>query len=139
MDLVLEGLYSEAAAKAGITTEIADLIFAWVPFKIFHRLLVGEALGRAGATGRSDRTASGAGHPARTEPRLTESPALPGAFSLCLIPSNENHLFPNSTGTGNWPLPPPVETCGHEKDRACENANCASRDATTLFHRGLNG
>jgi putative flavoprotein involved in K+ transport len=36
MDLALGGLYSEAAAKAGITTEIADLIFASVPFKIMH-------------------------------------------------------------------------------------------------------
>jgi len=36
MDLGLGGLYSEAAVKAGITTEIADLIFASVPFKIMH-------------------------------------------------------------------------------------------------------
>jgi putative flavoprotein involved in K+ transport len=36
MDLALSGLYSEAAVKAGITTNIADLIFASVPFRIMH-------------------------------------------------------------------------------------------------------
>jgi putative flavoprotein involved in K+ transport len=36
MDLALGGLYSEAAVKAGITTNIADLIFASVPFRIMH-------------------------------------------------------------------------------------------------------
>jgi putative flavoprotein involved in K+ transport len=39
MELGLSGLYSESAAKSGITTDIADLIFASVPYKImpsFH-------------------------------------------------------------------------------------------------------
>jgi putative flavoprotein involved in K+ transport len=34
MELALGGLYSEAAVKAGITTEKADLIFASVPYRI---------------------------------------------------------------------------------------------------------
>src|SRR3984885_6806742 len=36
MEEALGGLYSESAVKAGITTDIADLIFASVPFKIMH-------------------------------------------------------------------------------------------------------
>jgi len=36
MELALGGLYSEAAVKSGITTNIADLIFASVPYKIMH-------------------------------------------------------------------------------------------------------
>ena len=36
MELVLDGLYSESAVKAGITTDTADLIFASVPYKIMH-------------------------------------------------------------------------------------------------------
>ena len=36
MDLALGGLYSEDAAKGGITTDKADLIFASVPYKIMH-------------------------------------------------------------------------------------------------------
>jgi putative flavoprotein involved in K+ transport len=36
MEVALGGLYSESAVKAGITTDIADLIFASVPFKIMH-------------------------------------------------------------------------------------------------------
>ncbi len=36
MELALGGLYSEAAVKAGITTDVADLIFASVPYKIMH-------------------------------------------------------------------------------------------------------
>jgi putative flavoprotein involved in K+ transport len=36
MELVLDGLYSESAVKAGITTDSADLIFASVPYKIMH-------------------------------------------------------------------------------------------------------
>jgi putative flavoprotein involved in K+ transport len=38
MEVALGGLYSESAVKAGITTEIADLIFASVPFRIMHTL-----------------------------------------------------------------------------------------------------
>ena len=34
MELALSGLYSESAVKSGITTDIADLIFASVPYKI---------------------------------------------------------------------------------------------------------
>ncbi len=34
MDLALGGLYSEAAVKAGVTTNKADLIFASLPYKI---------------------------------------------------------------------------------------------------------
>jgi putative flavoprotein involved in K+ transport len=36
MELGLGGLYSEAAVKSGITTDIADLIFASVPYKVMH-------------------------------------------------------------------------------------------------------
>jgi putative flavoprotein involved in K+ transport len=36
MELALGGIYSEAAVKSGITTDIADLIFASVPYKIMH-------------------------------------------------------------------------------------------------------
>jgi putative flavoprotein involved in K+ transport len=39
MELALGGLYSEAAVQAGITTDVADLIFASVPYRImpaFH-------------------------------------------------------------------------------------------------------
>jgi putative flavoprotein involved in K+ transport len=36
MELGLSSLYSEAAVKSGITTDIADLIFASVPYKIMH-------------------------------------------------------------------------------------------------------
>jgi putative flavoprotein involved in K+ transport len=34
IELALSGLYSESAVKSGITTDIADLIFASVPYKI---------------------------------------------------------------------------------------------------------
>ena len=36
MDLALGGLYSEQALEKGITTDMADLIFASVPFRIMH-------------------------------------------------------------------------------------------------------
>jgi putative flavoprotein involved in K+ transport len=36
MELALGGLYSEAAVKSGITTNMADLIFASVPYQIMH-------------------------------------------------------------------------------------------------------
>jgi putative flavoprotein involved in K+ transport len=36
MEELLSGLYSESAVKAGITTDVADLIFASIPFKILH-------------------------------------------------------------------------------------------------------
>lgn len=36
MDLALGGLYSEQALENGITTDMADLLFASVPFKIMH-------------------------------------------------------------------------------------------------------
>ena len=36
MELALGGLYSEAAVKAGVTTDVADLIFASIPYKIMH-------------------------------------------------------------------------------------------------------
>ncbi len=36
MDLALGGLYSDAAVKAGMTTNKADLTFASVPYKIMH-------------------------------------------------------------------------------------------------------
>ncbi len=38
MELGLSSLYSEAAVKSGITTDIADLIFASVPYWSFHNL-----------------------------------------------------------------------------------------------------
>ena len=38
MELALGGLYSEAALKAGITTDKADLIFASVPYKMLAPL-----------------------------------------------------------------------------------------------------
>jgi putative flavoprotein involved in K+ transport len=38
MELVLGPLYSESAVKAGITTDIADLTFASVPYKLLHTL-----------------------------------------------------------------------------------------------------
>jgi len=37
MNLALGGLYSEDAVKQGITTDVADLIFASVPYKIMHQ------------------------------------------------------------------------------------------------------
>jgi len=37
MELALGGLYSESAVESGITTDIADLIFASVPYKIMHK------------------------------------------------------------------------------------------------------
>lgn len=36
MELALGRLYSEAAVKAGITTDIADLLFASIPYRIMH-------------------------------------------------------------------------------------------------------
>ena len=36
MELALGGLYSESAVAAGITTDIADLIFASIPYRIMH-------------------------------------------------------------------------------------------------------
>jgi putative flavoprotein involved in K+ transport len=38
MELGLGGLYSESAVKAGITTDMADMRFASVPYRIMHRL-----------------------------------------------------------------------------------------------------
>ena len=38
MELLLAGLYSEAAVKAGVTTDKADLIFASVPYKVLPSL-----------------------------------------------------------------------------------------------------
>ena len=40
MELALGGLYSEAAVKAGVTTDIADLIFASIPYKIMAPMQV---------------------------------------------------------------------------------------------------
>ncbi len=40
MDLALGGLYSDAAVKAGVTTDKADLIFASLPYKILHTLQI---------------------------------------------------------------------------------------------------
>ncbi|SCK62155.1 putative flavoprotein involved in K+ transport [Variovorax sp. HW608] len=40
MELALGGLYSEAAVKAGVTTDKADLIFASIPYKIMAPLQV---------------------------------------------------------------------------------------------------
>ncbi|MEO6747384.1 MAG: NAD(P)/FAD-dependent oxidoreductase [Caldimonas sp.] len=40
MELALGGLYSEAAVKAGVTTDKADLIFASIPFKIMAPMQV---------------------------------------------------------------------------------------------------
>jgi putative flavoprotein involved in K+ transport len=40
MDLALGGLYSEAAVKAGVTTNKADMIFASLPYKILHTLQI---------------------------------------------------------------------------------------------------
>ncbi len=37
MNLALAGLYSEDAVRQGITTDVADLIFASVPYKIMHQ------------------------------------------------------------------------------------------------------
>lgn len=37
MNLALGGLYSEDAVKQGITTDMADLIFASVPYRIMHQ------------------------------------------------------------------------------------------------------
>jgi putative flavoprotein involved in K+ transport len=36
MDLALGGLYSEQAVKNGVTTNMADMIFASIPYKIMH-------------------------------------------------------------------------------------------------------
>ena len=40
MELALGGLYSEAAVKAGVTTDNADLIFASIPYKIMAPMQV---------------------------------------------------------------------------------------------------
>lgn len=40
MELGLGRLYSEAAVKAGITTEIADLLFASIPYRIMHTFAI---------------------------------------------------------------------------------------------------
>ena len=40
MDLALSGLYSEQAVKAGVTTNMADLIFASIPYKIMAPMQV---------------------------------------------------------------------------------------------------
>lgn len=40
MELALGGLYSEDAVKAGVTTDIADLIFASIPYKIMAPMQV---------------------------------------------------------------------------------------------------
>jgi len=38
MELALGGLYSEEAVNSGVTTNMADMIFASVPYKIMHEL-----------------------------------------------------------------------------------------------------
>ena len=40
MELALGGLYSEAAVKAGVSTDMADLIFASIPYKIMAPMQV---------------------------------------------------------------------------------------------------
>ena len=40
MDLALGGLYSEAAVKSGVTTDMADLIFASIPYKAMAPLQI---------------------------------------------------------------------------------------------------
>ncbi|PDV98748.1 NAD(P)/FAD-dependent oxidoreductase [Candidatus Chloroploca asiatica] len=40
MELALGGLYSEQAVANGITTDIADLIFASIPYKIMHEFQI---------------------------------------------------------------------------------------------------
>ncbi len=40
MDLALGDLYSERALANGVTTEIADLIFASIPYRILHRFQI---------------------------------------------------------------------------------------------------
>ena len=40
MDLALGGLYSKAAVDSGVTTDMADLIFASLPYKILHTLQI---------------------------------------------------------------------------------------------------
>ncbi len=40
MELCLGPLYSEAALQAGITTDIADLLFASIPYRIMHTLQI---------------------------------------------------------------------------------------------------
>ena len=40
MDLALGGLYSEAAVKSGVTTDMADLIFASIPYKAMGPLQI---------------------------------------------------------------------------------------------------
>ena len=40
MELALGGLYSEAAVKSGVTTDMADLIFASIPYKIMAPMQV---------------------------------------------------------------------------------------------------
>ena len=40
MELALDGLYSDAAVKAGVTTDKADLIFASIPYKIMAPMQV---------------------------------------------------------------------------------------------------
>ena len=40
MELALGGLYSDAAVKAGVTTDMADLIFASIPYKIMAPMQV---------------------------------------------------------------------------------------------------
>ena len=40
MDLALGGLYSKEAVDNGVTTEMADLIFASLPYKILHTLQI---------------------------------------------------------------------------------------------------
>jgi putative flavoprotein involved in K+ transport len=40
MELALGPLYSEAAVQAGISTEIADLLFASIPYRIMHTLQI---------------------------------------------------------------------------------------------------
>src|SRR3546814_7263138 len=37
MEMGLGALYSEEAVKSGITTDIADLIFASIPYRIMHK------------------------------------------------------------------------------------------------------
>lgn len=51
MDLALGGLYSDAAVKAGMTTNKADLTFASVPYKIMHsfQIPVYEAMAKRDA------------------------------------------------------------------------------------------
>ena len=61
MDLALGGLYSDAAVKAGMTTNKADLTFASVPYKIMHgfQIPVYEAMAQRDADFYADLKKAG--------------------------------------------------------------------------------